>query len=127
MLPPSFLYGQVRAVLVVYCTKLDADSKKSLFNKRAWKKANNLLEVLLDGFISNPPDLPLCLHQLNKKGDSKIDSDGFYLYHYIRETNLIELFHKSLVSAYRTWQVGIEYSDCLLMERNRRNNHRMSL
>ena len=44
ILPPSFLYWRVRAVLAVYGTKLDTDSKKHLFNERAWKKANNLLE-----------------------------------------------------------------------------------
>ena len=67
------------------------------------------------------------LHQLNKKGEPKIDSNGFHLYYSIRGTNLTELFHKSLVSTYRTWQVGIEYSDYLLMECNHRNNYRMSL
>ena len=44
IIPPSFLHWRVRAVLAVYGTKLDTDSKKPLFNERAWKKANNLLE-----------------------------------------------------------------------------------
>ena len=53
-----------------------------------------------------------------------MSGDDFHLYHSIRGTNLIELFHKSLVSTYGTWQVRIEYSDCLLMEYNYRNNHK---
>ena len=77
------------------------------------KKASNILAEILDGNISDPPNLQLYAHQLNKKGEKKIDKDGFYLYHCMRGTNLTELFHKSLVSTYSTWKVGVEYSDCI--------------
>ena len=127
MLPPSLLCWRVRSAHAFYGDKVDGDSSKTLFNKLAWNKANSALQEALDGNASDPPKVPLCTHQLDNKGSLKKDVDGFYLCCSTRGANLTELHHKTLVSTCGTWKMGIECSDCLLMERNHRHNCKMSL
>ena len=62
--PPIFLRWQVRVILAVYGTKVDNNSKKHLFNNRAWKKDSDLITEILDGCMSDPPKLRLYMHQL---------------------------------------------------------------
>ena len=71
ILPPSLLYWRVRSVYMFYGDKVDTSSKKMLFNKLAWNKANNVLQKIPDGNVSDPPNLQLYMHQLNKKGNLK--------------------------------------------------------
>ena len=69
---------------------------------------------------SDPPNTLMFMHQLNKHGEPKKDPMGLFLCHSVRGTNLTELRHKSLISTYGTWKMGIEFSDYILAERNRR-------
>ena len=39
----------------IYGNKIDALSGKALFDDEAWKKANNVLKEILQGFVSDPP------------------------------------------------------------------------
>ena len=50
----------------------------------------------------DPPNMSMCMQQLNKHSESKKDSLRLFLYHVIRGTNLTELHYKSLLSAHRT-------------------------
>ena len=50
--PPSILYWRVRAVFALYGNMVDSDSKKALFNKRAWVKARNVLNEIRAGLYS---------------------------------------------------------------------------
>ena len=68
------------------------------------------------GNYSDPPGISICIYQLNKHGKPKKDLLGLYLYHSINRTNLIELHHKTLISIYGTWKIGIEFLDCVLIE-----------
>ena len=72
---------QVRAVLVFYGDKINTDNEKSLFNKRSWRKANNLLHEILDRNASGPPNVEMYVHRLNMKGEKQRDKYGFYLYY----------------------------------------------
>jgi len=54
-LPPSQLYWRVRAVFVSFGYMVDSKSSRPLFNAEAWKKANNLLKEILQGYYSDPP------------------------------------------------------------------------
>ena len=89
-------------------------------------KAKNILKETLMGNCSDPPNTPMFMHQLNKHGEPKKDSMGLFLCHSIRRTNLTKLRHKTLASICGTWKMGIEFSDCILTERNHRYNQRMS-
>ena len=42
--PPSVHYHQVRAVYMAFGNKIDSTTKQPLFNKAAWKKADNVLK-----------------------------------------------------------------------------------
>ncbi len=54
VLPPSKLYWHSCAVYEMYGPMLDAKTKLPLFNKAAWKKANNMLKEILASNASNP-------------------------------------------------------------------------
>ena len=71
ILPPSMLYWRVRAVLAFYGNKVDKDTSKPLFNERAWKKASKILIEITNGNVSDPPNLQLYVHRLNKKERKK--------------------------------------------------------
>ena len=36
---------------------------------------------------------------------------------------MTELYHKNLVSNHGEWKIGVEFSDCMLIERNHRHNY----
>lgn len=54
---PRILYWRVRAVYVMYGKMNDSKTQKPLFNSNAWKKANNVLKDILQGYYSDPPHL----------------------------------------------------------------------
>ena len=113
-------------MFVFYGDKKDNLSRKPLFNDRVWIKAKNILKEILLGNCSDPPNTPSCMHQLNEYGEPKKDLLELFLYHSTRGTSLVELYHKSLISTYGTWKIGIELLDCILTEKNHRYNQRMS-
>jgi hypothetical protein len=51
--PPTILYWRVRAVFAFYGNRICTHTSKPLFNKTSWKKANNLLEEILQGYASD--------------------------------------------------------------------------
>jgi hypothetical protein len=69
VLPPSKLYWRVRAVYEMYGPMTDAKTKAPLFNKAAWKKANNVLKEILAGNASDPCGMVFYTQQLNAKGE----------------------------------------------------------
>ena len=73
VLPPSKLYWRVRAVYEMYGPMIDAKTKAPLFNKAAWKKANNVLKEILAGNASDPCGMVFYSQQLNAKGEPAFD------------------------------------------------------
>ncbi len=69
VLPPSKLYWHVCAVYEMYGPMTDAKTKAPLFNKAAWKKANNVLKEILAGNASDPCGMVFYLQQLTAKGE----------------------------------------------------------
>ena len=126
ILPPKQLYWRVRAVFVIFGSKIDSRTKKPLFNTEAWKKANNLLKEILQGYYSDPPGVSFYTLRLNRKGDVMKNRYGFELIECNRGTNRTENFHKQILTTFGTWHTGIEMSDCLTAERRHRFNHRVS-
>ena len=71
----------------------------------------------MNGHASDPPELSMHMHQLEKKREPKRDQDGFYLFFSLRGTNVTEFYHKILFSTVRIWNMVIKFSDCVLIER----------
>jgi hypothetical protein len=125
ILPPRQLYWRVRAVYVRFGDKIDSKTGLPLFNKAAWKKANNLLKEILLGFYSDPPGFDFYTLQLGEDGLPKTDKYGLQLLHCSRGTNDVENIHKHYATMFR-YVTGIELGDCLLAERRHRHNQRMA-
>jgi hypothetical protein len=105
---------------------VDSKTKKPLFNKKAWKKANNVLLDILAGYYSDPPDLDFYTKKLGKSGEVVQNRYGLDVVECFRGTNRTESYHKNLTVTFGRWHVGIEMSDCLLAERRHRHNHKCS-
>jgi 3'-5' exonuclease len=57
--PPAQLYPAMREVLMTWGPLKDATTQAPLFNKAAWKTAKHILDLASNGFISDPPGIPL--------------------------------------------------------------------
>jgi hypothetical protein len=105
---------------------IDSKTKKPLFTPRAWKKANNVLKEILDGYYSDPPGLELYTKKLGKSGAVLTNKYGLEIIECFRGTNRVESYHKNLTVTFGRWSVGIRMSDCLLAERRHRHNQKCS-
>ena len=125
VLSPRQLYWRVRAVFVKFGNKLDSSTGLPLFNKTAWKKANNLLKEILLGLYSDPPGFNFYHLEVDADGSPRTDKHGLQLLHCSRGTNDVENAHKNYNTTFRHI-AGIEMGDCLLAERRHRHNIRMA-
>ena len=123
---PKMLYWRVRAVFAIYGRMVDSKTKKPLFTKAAWKKANNVLKDILAGYYSDPPDLNFYTKKLGKNGEIVLNQYGLEVIECFRGTNRTESYHKNLAITFGSWHVGVEMSDCLLAERRHRHNQKCS-
>ncbi len=123
--PPSKLYWGVCAVYEMYGPMLNAKTKLPLFNKAAWKKANNVLKEILAGNASNPCGMVIYLQQLTAKGEPAYDSHEHAILDCSRGSNDTECAHtKQFITTFGTWNTGVEMSDVLMAEwRHRYNQH----
>ena len=78
---------------------------------------------MLDKNIRDLSNLPIYMYQSNKKGEFKMDKDRFYLFYSTRGINLIEFYYEILEIIHRIWRLGIEFSNCILIEKNHRYNY----
>lgn len=127
ILPPAILYYRVRAVFIVYGDVVDSTTGRPLFNDKAWKRANNVLKLILDGLISDPPGISLYSIALHEDGSPKTNKYGFHILHCHRGTSGVENIHKNIHQIWSSWHMGVEMSDCLLREFRHRHNHNVSV
>ena len=124
VLPPSKLYWRVCAVYEMYGPMTDAKTKAPLFNKVAWKKANNGLKEILAGNASDPHHMVFYSQQLTAKGEPAYDSHDHALLDCSRGSNDTECAHKQFITTFGTWNTGVKMSDFLMAEwRHRYNQH----
>jgi hypothetical protein len=122
---PSRLYWRMRAVFAFYGKIIDPETKRPLFNKAAWAKANNLLKDILLGLYSNPPPgLALYHPKLTAEGLAAKDKLGLELLECDRGTGNIENSHRTNRDTFGTRHTGISSSDSLSTERHHRKNQR---
>lgn len=124
--PPNILYWRVRAVFVLYGPMIDSKSKKPLFDKRAWKKGNNVLREILLGYYSDPPGVEMYSKKLDQHSSVKRNKFGMEMIDCKRGTNRTEAHHKGLASTVGGWTAGVEFADYLVGEHRHRDNHRAS-
>ncbi|KAJ7769226.1 hypothetical protein DFH07DRAFT_769122 [Mycena maculata] len=91
--PPEVLYPLVEAVFQTYGPLKDLKNGAPLFNLAAWKTAKNVLELIRNGFVSDPPGIPL-YRPLGP--DAK--AGGLQIYGCDRGTNRTENIHTHLLS-----------------------------
>jgi hypothetical protein len=57
--PPEILTPLVKQMFLAYGPLKDASTNQPLFNQHAWKAAKQILELIRQGFVSDPPGIPL--------------------------------------------------------------------
>ncbi|KAG6818601.1 hypothetical protein H0H93_003585 [Arthromyces matolae] len=83
--PAEVLYPLVHDLFMTWGPLKDAKTDVPLFNKQAWKTAKNILELIRNGYISDPPNVALYhVIGLDKK------SGGLPIYRCIRGTTIVE-------------------------------------
>ena len=124
--PPTTLYWRVRAVYATYGPLIDSKSKSPLFNAAAWRKADNLLKEILEGYYSDPPGFELYNIRLRADGTVMKNKYGMDIIECSRGTNRTEGYHKNVMVTFGSWSTGVEMSDCLLREKRHRHNQNVS-
>ena len=124
---PKLLYYRVRAVYTLFGNIVDKKTNKPLFNKTAWKKANQVLKEILQGLYSDPPGLNLYTKKKSRDGRTVMKNKyGMELIECIRGTNRVEAYHKHLVPSIRSRNVGVRRADALLSNKRHRHNQPIS-
>lgn len=124
--PPDVLYNRLRAVFDFFKDKIDSETSKPLFNTTARNKFENMLELVKQGFGSDPPNIALYVPKTNKEGRVIVDKDGLTLYRSLRGTSNLESLHQYLTTSFGHTMAGPMYSDCLLTVVKHFYNWRMS-
>lgn len=83
--PPEQLLPAVQKVFTTYGPLLDAKTGLPLFNSAAWHAAKNVLKLIKNGYLSDPPGIPL-YHIIGF--DKKMNN--LPVYHCFRGTNSVE-------------------------------------
>ena len=83
--PPHILYPYVANVFHTYGPVIDPETKKPLFTADNWKTAKNVLDLIKNGYLSDPPGVPLyTVIGIDKK------AGGLPIYRCARGTNSTE-------------------------------------
>lgn len=94
--------------------------------KTTWKKANNVLDEILQRYAS---DVPVELYfqlRLDEGGEVIRNRLGIPLISCCRGTSDVEAVHRQLRLVFRNWEIAVEMLDFLLAEFRLRYNHRIS-
>jgi len=57
--PPEILFPHVQRLFLAFGPLRDATTQQPLFNERSWAAAKQILELIRQGFLSDPPGVPL--------------------------------------------------------------------
>jgi len=125
-LPRSQQYFRVRAVYEQYGPLISEKMRQPLFNDISWKKANGVLEEILEGYTSTPPDISFTYHEIDADGNPAFDENGLELFHNTFGTNREENYHKQISVTFGSWKMSCEMSTCVLNEHRHRYTHNVS-
>jgi hypothetical protein len=108
------LYKHVKAVFDFFADKLDSTTGKPLFKEKAKERAERVLKMIADGYISDPPGYDFYVRKTDSRGRVMVDKDGLRLYRSLRGTSTLESLRQKLTLCFGHFRAGIKYSDCLL-------------
>jgi hypothetical protein len=116
--PANILYPLVAKVFCTYGPILDPDSKKPLFSPDNWKIAKNVLDLIKNGYLSDPPGVALyTIIGIDKK------AGGLPMYRCARGTNSTEGgVHTHIRSRLPKFGVSIRHIQASLMDFVLRHN-----
>ncbi|KAG2225628.1 hypothetical protein INT45_012100 [Circinella minor] len=100
-----------------YGNLLCVKTGRTLFDKNAWKQADNMIKAIYEGQISDHPDVPLYYKiGFNKKA-------GLSIYCCCRGTNSLEGgVHQDIIRAIGSSGAGLHMADCFLAKYRLRHN-----
>lgn len=121
--PPELLYPLVRQVFDTFGPLKDAHSGLNLFNNSAWHASKNILSLIHDGYLSDPPGVSLYTQiGLNKA------FGGLPVYRCLRGTNQTEGgVHTQLRPRLPTSGASIRHVNACLLDFILRHNLLVSL
>jgi 3'-5' exonuclease len=116
--PPELLYPMVAKVFQAYRPLKDGKTGQPLFNKSAWKSAKNILALVQNGYLSDPPGIAL-YYQIGL--DSK--HNGLPIYRCMCGTNMTEGgVHKQICSHVPVSGVSLRHMYACLLDFILRHN-----
>ena len=124
--PPNILYHRMKAVYDFFKDRDDSKKNTKLFNDRARKKFENVLELVKQGYASDPEHMSMYIPKTDSFGRVMVDKDGLQLYRSIRGTSNLESLHQYLTTSFGHTIAGPWYSDMLLTIVKHFYNWRMS-
>ncbi len=116
--PPEVLYPLVYDVLHTWGALKDAKTGLPLFNASAWQTAKNILDLVRNGYVSDPPGVTLyyCI-------GLDAEANGLPIYRCIRGTNMTEGgVHTHLRSRLPTSGVSVRHMRACLLDFVLRHN-----
>lgn len=57
--PPEILFPHIQQLFLTFGPLRDATTRQPLFNERCWMAAKQIQEIIRQGFVSDPPGVPL--------------------------------------------------------------------
>ncbi len=116
--PPELLYPQVAGVFQTYGPIKDAKTGQPLFNAAAWQTAKNILSLIQNGYLSDPPGVAL---YYTIGIDAK--AGNLPVYRCVRGTNWTEGgVHRHLRPKLPTSGASVQHMLCCLYEFILRHN-----
>ena len=100
---PTILYWRVRAVYMMFGSMKDSKTQAPLFNDRSWKKADNVLKEILEGYYSDLPGFAMYNKRLRSDGTVMKNVFGMEMIESMRGTNQTEGYHKNIITSFGTW------------------------
>ncbi|KAG2216099.1 hypothetical protein INT45_001361 [Circinella minor] len=114
---PDELGPVVQELFDEYGNLICVKTGRTLFDKNAWKQADNMIKAIYEGQISDHPDVPLYY----KIGFDK--KAGLSIYRCCRGTNSLEGgVHQNIIRAIGSSGAGPHMADCFLAEYRLRHN-----
>ncbi|BGP51804.1 hypothetical protein JCM10450v2_007760 [Rhodotorula kratochvilovae] len=115
--PPHQLVPQLVAVFKLYGPLQDAKTGRPLFNSDAWNAAARVIEDVLAGLVSDPPDVDLYSIIGPCRGRDGTLDDGVNLYRCSRGTNFIEgRVHRPLRRQFASSPVSVRLASARLID-----------
>ncbi|BGP42409.1 hypothetical protein JCM10449v2_006414 [Rhodotorula kratochvilovae] len=121
--PPHQLVPQLDAVFRLYGPMKDAKTGLPLFNKAAWHAASRIISDVIDGFVSDPPDVELFSVLRDCGGPDGTLKDGVRIYRCSRGTNFTEGgVHRNLRHQFASSAVSARFASARLLEYQTNHN-----